>query len=87
MRSPPDALAAPDIEDVRYALLVVAAVGATRLDEAMPLTEPLRSRVRRERSELQTFWVFTLRDLHKSSADAASGDRRLYVELIEPSPI
>ena len=45
---------APHIEDVRRALLVVLAVGATRLDEAMPLVEALRSRVRRERPQLQT---------------------------------
>jgi hypothetical protein len=35
--------AAPDVEDVRRALLVVPAVGATRRDEAMALVEPLRT--------------------------------------------
>jgi cobalamin biosynthesis Co2+ chelatase CbiK len=59
MRSAPDALAAPDVEDVGCALLVVA-VGATRLDEAMALIEPLRSRVRRERPELEALRAFTL---------------------------
>ena len=32
----------PDVEDVRCALLVAAAVGAIRLDEAVALVEPLR---------------------------------------------
>ena len=43
--SVPDLRAAPDVEDVRCALLVVPPVGATRRDEPMPLVEPLGARV------------------------------------------
>src|SRR5687768_16050033 len=78
------ALAAPDVEDVGCSFLVVAAIGALRLDEAMACIEALRSGVRGERPEPEAVRAFTFGELYQPSADAASCQRRLHVELFEP---
>jgi hypothetical protein len=66
VRSILGALAGPEVQHVRRALFVIAAVGATLLDEAKPLIEPPRARVRLERPELKPLGTLTLGYLDKS---------------------
>src|SRR5919112_4069169 len=66
------------------ALLVVLAVGAVDLDEAVALVEPLCRGVRGERPEPEACGTLALRNAQQLRADAPSGHRGLHVELIHP---
>jgi hypothetical protein len=60
-------------------LLVVAAVGAMRLDEAVTLVERLRSGGGRECPEPEAVGTLALGQAEELRTDAASGQRRLDV--------